>query len=286
METIEIVDEKNVYDDGLFYRLFAEAEFVRWQMSSYSWASINSGDIAPGWVAAARELLKSELTTFSATQRFFADFGGDVDFTQWLTVWLYEETKHPSVILKWLDCLGHKFDSGFMLQGRETLPFMPERMGTLAANIISEMVAATVYLTLSRQPSIDPVLQQIFRNIGGDEARHAASFYSYAKKRLSRSTQPRQEMRQGLQVLSFWTTPDLNPRVAHPVNMLANRIRAMPEVQPAVPREALESAVEITYKRAIRLFGTLFSLPLKDRQDLSEQLSMLSEPAAGVTEYV
>jgi hypothetical protein len=267
--------ETSIYDDGIYYRLFAEAELVRWQMSGYAWADIRKGDVSPAWLAVARETLIGELTTFSATERFFADFGDDVDFTQWLTVWLYEETKHPSALVMWLDAFGEKFDSRFMLQGRQTLPFMPSRIGTLATNIISEMVAATLYITLARQRGIEPVLAQICRNISGDEARHAASFYSYAQKYLRRSAQPDQDRMMALKVLYFWTTPELNARVGHPVNLLANRYQTVPLLAEAVPAEELRSAIDSTYRRACRVFETLLGLELRDTADVSEQLAAL-----------
>lgn len=270
-----VVAETNVHDDGLFYRLFAEAELVRWKMAEYPWSSIRKHEVSPAWLAVARETLIGELTTFSATERFFADFSDDVDFTQWLTVWLYEETKHPSAILKWLDTFGEKFDSRFMLQGRETLPFMPSRMGTLATNIISEMVAATLYITLSRQPGVEPVFKRICENISGDEARHAASFYSYAQKLLGRSEHADQEKLMALKVLYFWTTPELNARVGHPVNLLANRYQTMPALQEAVPAEAMRSAIDSTYRRSCRVFETLLGLELRDLKDVSDQLSAL-----------
>jgi len=98
-----IAFDTNIHDDGLFYRLFDEAETVRWKMADCGWSTIRPADASPAWRQVARETLIGELTTFNATERFFADFGDDVDFTQWLTVWLYEETKHPSAALTWLD---------------------------------------------------------------------------------------------------------------------------------------------------------------------------------------
>jgi hypothetical protein len=269
------VAEDNIHDHGIFYRLLDEAERVRWRMIDYPWSAIRKAEVSPSWRAVARETLIGELTTFSATERFFADFGDDVDFTQWLTVWLYEETKHPSAILRWLDAFGEKFDSRFMLQGRQTLPFMPSRMGTLATNVISEIVAAALYLTLSSQPTVEPVLQQICQNIGGDEARHAASFYSYAKKRLARSEDQTKDKLDVLKVLYFWITPELNRRVGHPVNLLANRYQADPSLHEAVPAEAIRSAVDNAYKRACRVFETLLGLQLRDPKDVGDQLAAL-----------
>lgn len=265
----------DVHADCLFYRLFDEAERVRWHMSEVPWSDIDPAEVSPAWRAVARETMVGELTTFSATQRFFTDFGDDLDFTQWLTIWLYEETKHPSAILGWLDVLGETFDSAFMLQGRETLPFMPSKMGTLATNIISEMVAATLYVTLSRQPGCEPVLAQICRQIGGDEARHAASFYSYARRRLERADDPKAETIAALKVLYFWTTPELNGRVGHPVNLLAKRYQTLPELHEAVPREAVSSAVASTYRRVCRVFETLLDVELRELRDVGDQLEAL-----------
>jgi hypothetical protein len=273
-ENVERPYDPSIYDDGIFYRLFDEAESVRWKMVDYPWSDIQK-DTSPAFVAACREMLIGELTTFSATERFFADFGEDADFTQWLTVWLYEETKHPSALLKWLDHFGEKFDSRFMLQGRQSLPFMPARMGTLATNVISEMVAATLYATLSSQPACEPVLRQICRNISGDEARHAAGFYSYGKKRLARAEDPIKEKIDALRILYFWITPELNRRVGHPVNIVANKYKANPLLCEAIALEALHHAVDNTYKRAIRVFGTLLELDLRDAKDVSDQLSAL-----------
>lgn len=269
--------ETNIHDDGLYYRLFAEAENVRWKMRDYAWSSIARDQVPPSWRALVRETLIGELTTFSATERFFADFADDVDFTQWLTVWLYEETKHPSALLMWLDAFGEKFDSRFMLQGRQTIPFMPSKMGTLATNIVSEMVAATIYVTIADQPGCEPVLQQICHNIGGDEARHAAGFYSYAKKRLARADDPRAEKIAALKVLYFWTTPELNARVGHPVNLLAHRYRTHALVQEAVPRDVIEQAIANTYKRVCRVFETLLGVELRDPRDVGDQLAALQD---------
>ncbi|HVH44709.1 MAG TPA: hypothetical protein VM925_20290 [Labilithrix sp.] len=275
LPTDPTANEKNIHDDAIFYRLFDEAERVRWKMTDYDWSSIEKDHVSPAWRAVAREVLVAELTTFSATERFFADFGDDVDFTQWLTVWLYEETKHPSVFLRWLDVFGEKFDSRFMLQGRVTIPFMPSKMGTLATNIISEMVAAALYTTVGAQPGIEPVLASICNHVGGDEARHAASFYSYAKKRLARSEKPNEEKSAMLRVLDFWMTPELNRRVGHPVNLLANSCKANPLVQEAVPFDAIHAGVENAYKRACRVFETLLGLELRSVKDVRLQLAAL-----------
>lgn len=269
------VTEQSIYDEGLFYQLFDESELVRWKMIDYPWSSIREKDVSPGWRAVVREALRGELTTFSATERFFADFGADADFTQWLTVWLYEETKHPTAFLRWLNELGEKFDSRFMLQGRRTIPFMPSRMGTLAMNVISEMVASGLYVAVASRPNIEPVLRSICLNVGGDETRHASHFYRYAKKRLARSEDPNKEKVDALKVLQFWTTPELNRRVGHPVNLLVNEYRTNATVQEAVPLDVIEAAVENAHRRARRVFETLLELEIRSTEDINRHLTAL-----------
>jgi len=276
MQTNDVSEtEQSIFDDGLFYRFYDEAEAVRWRMTDYPWSSIRTQDVSLAWRSVVREALIGELTTFSATERFFSDFADDADFTQWLTIWLYEETKHPTVFLRWLDAFGEKFDDRFMLQGRQTIPFMPSRMGTLATNVISETVAARLYVMVASQPNIEPLLKRIIMNVAGDEARHAAHFYRYAKRRLERSENPTQEKVDALKVLLFWTTPGLNQRVGHPVNMLVNHYKTSALAQEAVPLDALNAAVDDAYKRVRRVFGTLLDLEIRSAEDVSRHLSSL-----------
>ena len=35
----------------------------------------------------------------------------DVDFTEWVSIWFYEETKHPDALLRWLGSFGVTVDA-------------------------------------------------------------------------------------------------------------------------------------------------------------------------------
>ncbi len=76
-------------------------------------------------------------------------------------------------------------------------------------------------------------------------------------------------------MLYFWTTPELNARVGHPVNLLANRYRSIPEIREAVPPDAIASAVDNAYRRACRVFASLLGLELRDVDDVGEQIAAL-----------
>jgi hypothetical protein len=243
--------------DALCYRLSDEAERVRWRMEDVPWGRIDRERAGPELRAQVREAAYAELTTTTATRRFLTDLGDDVDFAQWVSVWFYEETKHPQVLLRWLRCAGETVDEQFVRKGRATAPFMKSRIGTLVTNIISEMVASAGYARLCAA-SPEPVLAGIARDLHADEARHAASFYAYARRHLERSRTRDADRRDALKVLYVWFQD--NARVAHPVNELYARNEASaqgPDFAATAPRE-----------RIIRLIGTLVELPLTGETDL------------------
>ena len=159
----------------MFAQLYAEAEQARWKLEELPWQTVDRAKVSPELIALVHDIAESEATTFSATQRFLQDFADDVELTNWIAVWFYEETKHPHVLLRWLAVLGEDHPSERMRRARVTAPFMKSRMGTLVTNIISEIVASARYMNLAER-SPEPVLAQIATCLAGDEARHAASF--------------------------------------------------------------------------------------------------------------
>jgi hypothetical protein len=253
----------DVVGEALCYRLFDEAERVRWRMEDVPWDRIDRERAGPGLRALVRATAYSELTTATATRRFLTDLGDDVDFTQWLAVWFYEETKHPQVLLRWLHRVGETVDEQFMRKGRATAPFMRSRTGTLVTNIVSEVVASAAYARL-HATSTEPVLAGIARNLAADEARHAASFYAYAQRHLERSADRDADRRDAVKVLYLWFSD--NERVAHPVNEFYGRHDGGDGVGDAANRP--DFAATAPRERIIRLIGTLVELPLTGESDL------------------
>src|ERR1700752_1035057 len=125
-------------DTALYYGLFREAEAVRWKMSDIPFDAIEDDKAPPALIELIRANAAAELTTWTATNQFIHSFSDDVDFRQWMTVWLYEETKHPQALMRWLKHFGESFDTEFFLEGRKTYPFMNSKMGRLVFNILSE----------------------------------------------------------------------------------------------------------------------------------------------------
>jgi ferredoxin len=241
----------------VFAALFAEAERVRWRMEDLPFAAVDQSVVTPAQRQLVREAAFSELTTTSATKKFLDDFADDVDLTRWISVWFYEETKHPHALLEWLAQFGESVDDAWHRKGRATAPFMKSRTGTLVTNIISELVASASYLAMARTAS-EPVLRAIGERLGGDEARHAASFFAFARRHIARAADPDTERRDALKVLYMWFSS--NALVSHPVNEFYGRTDAQTEVA------AIRA--EMPRDRIFRAIGALCDLPLDGDTDL------------------
>jgi tRNA isopentenyl-2-thiomethyl-A-37 hydroxylase MiaE len=238
----------DVLADNLFTRLYADAERVRWNLEAIPWDRIDRGRVTPELTALVRDTARAELTTTTATHRFLSDYSDDTDFTQWISVWFYEETKHPHVLLRWLQAVGVTVDDAFFRRGRVTAPFMRSRVGMLVTNIISEMVASAGYIALAQRVN-EPVLARILQHLAADEARHAAGFYVYTRRYLERSAQREDDRRDALKVLYLWLD---GGGVRHPVNV---HVSTNDEI--VIPRE-----------RILRLCGELLELPLSESRDI------------------
>ncbi|HET6976583.1 MAG TPA: ferritin family protein [Pyrinomonadaceae bacterium] len=262
----------DMLDTALYYSLFHEAEGVRWKMSDIPFDAIETEKASPALVGVMKELAAAELTTWTATNQFFEAFREDIDFTQWVTVWLYEETKHPQALMRWLKHFGESFDQKFFSEGRKTYPFMDSKMGTLTLNILSEIETATFYLSVSRNAQ-EPVLKLIAQNLAADEARHASSFYVYAKKRLNESENPRFERFEALKVLYFWLISNHN--VKHPFALFANKIASKAEFDEV--NRILGFKTEAMYARMRTMIGSLVGVPLENKEEVRQHFLQLQK---------
>jgi hypothetical protein len=183
--------------------LLETAEACRWHMADIPWDGIDDSLVDDELIGYVRRAALTEMTTWEATQRFMTAFADDVDFTQWIAVWFYEETKHPQALMRWLDHFGVSLPAGEMLSARETQPFVESRAGTLAINVIAETIASAGYQRLA-SVSTEPVLRTIATNLARDEGRHASGFYVFLDRELRRSGQPDRERRKILMILYMW----------------------------------------------------------------------------------
>jgi hypothetical protein len=246
---------------SLFDELATGAERVRWTLEGLPWRDLEASRAAPWLRLLVREMAYSENATYSATQRFLEAFAEDVDLSRWIAVWFYEETRHPYVLLEWLRRAGEEVASDFVAKGRVSTPFMRSNVGTLVTNVVSEVVAAQAYRWLG-QRSPEPTLARIALLIAGDEARHAASFFRFARRALEGGT-PRDRAR-ALEVLEAWLAGARSP--THPVAQMRERLGD-------AHAEAVDGLTAgATRARILHLVGLLLDLPLRQPEDVAPLL--------------
>ncbi len=249
--------------DEIFPSAISTSEGVRWSIESLPWSTFDAARASPALIAVVREMAYSEQTTFSATGRFMQAFGADIDFSQWISVWFYEETRHPLVLLRWLALAGHAPEPDFAQRGRVSAPFMKSAMGTLVTNVISELFAAEAYRGLSASAP-EPLLVRITQAIAADEARHAAGFFRYARRLLDTSAQPDRERLDALKVLHFWLEESAS--VSHPVN------EAMHKLGELMPAGGALAPFVAPRARVTRAVGALLGLDLREPSDVEAAL--------------
>jgi ferritin len=272
----------DIFEGVIHYRLFDEAERVRWRMEDIPWSDIDRSKVTPSFFNLVRQAALAELTTYAATRRFLQEFSDDIDFTQWMSVWFYEETKHPQALIRWMHEVGQNFSSGEMVRGRITAPFMKSRFGMLITNVISEVNASAAYTALAGMAE-EPVLRQIARKLAGDEARHATGFFAYARRAFDRSKTPEADELEALKVLHMWL--DHNGSVQHPVNTVGLRTSSDQNLLEEWSRAATDETIlaqssvlqqQITRQRAMGLVSNLTGSTVKSPEEVVARIRELT----------
>jgi hypothetical protein len=251
---------------SLFDELAPAAEAVRWPLADLPWAKLDRSAATPALRVVVREMAFSEHATYSATQRFLDAFGDDVELSRWIAVWFYEETRHPHVLAEWLRRVGEDLPADFALRGRVSTPFMRSPVGTLVTNVVSEITASQAYRHLART-SPEPVLRRIAALVAGDEARHAASFFRFARRQLARADASERgaerERARGLEVLHAWLGG--TQQVTHPVQQMLDRLGGC-------AGDVLDLDFDAVRTRVVRVVGLLLDLPLRRPEDVAPAL--------------
>ena len=258
--------------DAVYYQHYAQSERGRWNLSELDFEGIDDSKVDAFWIALVREIARSELTTHDAVRQFFElGFTEDPDFGQWLAVWFYEETRHPQVLMQWLDHFGERFEPAFMTEGRQTFPFMKAPMATFTMNIISEMTASFGYSNLAKWAP-EPVLAEIARLLARDEARHARHFTAYARRQLERAEDPQLERKHAVQVLYVWRYG--RKKVQHPISMLVAQFEDHPDFQRVYEQMGFDD--HKLHESIIAVIEKLVELPLSTKAEVSAALRKLS----------
>jgi len=210
------------FNELSYYSLFDIAEKARWKMTDLPWASFDKSKVTPELVSLIKTITIGECTTFNATRAFMDLFAEDLDFTQWIAVWLYEETKHPQALVRWLACAGEPMSEQEQLDARIITPMTQSQVEMLTFNIVSEIVASTLYQSFAKRVE-EPLLKEIMISLGKDEARHSVGFEHYCKQYIENADDPEKEKLTCLR--AAWVFMQDDSFVQHPVYITLNRVK-------------------------------------------------------------
>jgi ferredoxin len=257
------------HESTSYCELAIGAERARWALDAVPWSRLDTARVTPELVAVVREMAFSESATYSATQRFLDALFDELEMSKWISIWFYEETRHPQVLIEWLRRVGEPVTPEFEVSGRVTTPFMRSLLGTLVMNVISEIAAAQAYRRLAAR-SPEPVLAAVAQWISADEARHAATFFRFARDRLASRSEDvaRRERARALEVLQAWLGDARPP--THPVAQMMDRLD-----QSDRDLEPLGLDFTAVRGRVVRVVGLLLDLPLRRQADVAPELREL-----------
>jgi len=270
-------EQHDYMTDSLYFKLYDEAEKVRWRMFDLPWDDLDMKRVTPTEVNLVRIMGQAENATFDATKQFIKLFENDPDFTQWVTIWVYEENKHVDGPMRWLQKFGETFDDDFLLAGRETNPMLDSRLRMLTMNIFSETIVTTAYRAFS-EAARDPVIRAMTRYICADESRHAACFFKYAQRELAKSEQPLKDKLLVLDTAAFWLMN--NMKTKHPAGLLYQEFQVLGDytyMMPTlgVPRQKLADRLAIIMGRLVGEKIDTQQALLKRMFELREQVDPL-----------
>jgi hypothetical protein len=217
---------KDISGDLGYYELLGLSEKARWEFHGLPWDGLDRSKVSDDVIHNVKTAAYGELTTFSATESFMKLFRSDIDFTQWLAVWFYEETKHPLALIRYLGALDVPTDESFIHSGREITPMVNDRVVMLVSNICSEIAANALYNSFNKAVD-EPLLSDILRNLARDEMRHSNGFQFYLRKTIAGVEDLDGERLKALRMTWFLVDPGSHGVTQHPVYLTVRKTRGL-----------------------------------------------------------
>jgi hypothetical protein len=256
------------YDDREYSRIFDRHERVRWQLNrDLPWDGFQPERVTDLDRRVVYTAAVSEFTTLAASHNFLREFADDPDFSAWVSIWFYEETKHHYALRRWLALCGIPIPDADILPRARPYPMGESHAGTCTMNVISELRAANWYADMSHLTK-EPLLAAIMHNLAADEARHAVAFAAFGKRYLEREREA--GLRGVLEMAYFWLA---DPTwVKHPADYF------YPDVAVDFRIDGIELAQSTLPRANAKIFGYLSKmtgLPLSRARDLKRALRPL-----------
>lgn len=217
---------KDVSADFGYYQLLGHSEKARWVFNDLPWDELDESKVDDTVIHNVKTAAFGEFTTYNATASFMRLFHTDIDFTQWIAVWFYEETKHPLSLIRYLGKLGVPTDEKFIHGGRQISPMLENKVDMLTANVCSEIAANTTYNHFLKMID-EPLLVEIIRNLGRDEMRHSNGFQFYLHKTIDQSEDPDGDRLRALRTTWFLLQQGSHGVTQHPVYLTTRGMKGI-----------------------------------------------------------
>jgi len=171
----------------LYPKIFVQLEKVRWNMADdVPWDSFDASRLSDEQATTIKMNAITEWSALPATEMFLRDNRHDSDFSAFMSVWFYEEQKHSLVLMEYLrkfrpDLLPTEAELHAVRFDFDPAPYLE----TLTLHFCGEL-RLTQWYQCAAEWHTEPVIQQIYRLISHDEARHGGAYLRYMQQAITR----------------------------------------------------------------------------------------------------
>ena len=205
----------------LYPQLFKSLEAVRWTISDVPWDKFDPALLTDEQAETIRMNAITEWAALPATEMFLRDNRHDSDFCAFMSVWFFEEQRHSLVLMEYL----RRFRPALVPTEEELHnvrfefdPAPPHE--TLMLHFCGE-IRLTQWYRCASEWHTEPVIQEIYRMISRDEARHGGAYLRYMKRAIERSGD--EAMRAFARIGVLMTSPRRAGKPLHPTNLHVNK---------------------------------------------------------------
>ena len=205
----------------LYPQLFKSLEAVRWTIDDVPWDKFDPALLTDEQAETIRLNAITEWAALPATEMFLRDNRHDSDFCAFMSVWFFEEQRHSLVLMEYL----RRFRPALVPTEEELHnvrfefdPAPPHE--TLMLHFCGE-IRLTQWYRCASEWHTEPVIQEIYRMISRDEARHGGAYLRYMKRAIERSGDEAKRAFARIGVLM--TSPRRAGKPLHPTNLHVNK---------------------------------------------------------------
>lgn len=205
----------------LYPELFKSLEAARWTISDVPWDKFDPALLTDEQAKTIRLNAITEWAALPATEMFLRDNRHDSDFCAFMSVWFFEEQRHSLVLMEYL----RRFRPELVPTEEELhnvrFEFDPAPPNeTLMLHFCGE-IRLTQWYRCASEWHTEPVIQEIYRMISRDEARHGGAYLRYMKRAIERSGN--EAMRAFARIGVLMTSPRRAGKPLHPTNLHVNK---------------------------------------------------------------